>query len=61
LTKKLLRRGAVRVHGGGFAGTILAFVHRDDINDYINKMSSIFNAVNIYKVIPNVTGTTILN
>ncbi len=61
ITKKMLRRGAVRVHGGGFAGTILAIVHQDDINDYINKMSSLFGALNIYRVIPNLTGTTILN
>lgn len=30
LCKKLLNgRGAVRVHGGGFAGTVLAFVPND--------------------------------
>ncbi len=29
--RALKGRGAVRVHGGGFAGTILAFVPRDDI------------------------------
>lgn len=61
LTKKILRRGAVRVHGGGFAGTILAFVHRDDVNDYLNKMGSIFDVVNIYKVIPDFRGTTLIN
>ncbi len=27
-------RGAVRVHGGGFGGTILAFIHRDDKDAY---------------------------
>ena len=61
LTKKILRRGAVRVHGGGFAGTILVFVHQDDVNDYISKMSSIFNAANIYRIMLQPQGTTILN
>ena len=61
ITKKILRRGAVRVHGGGFAGTILAIVHQDDANDYISKMSSLFGASNIYRVTPNFTGTTILD
>ena len=61
ITKKILRRGAVRVHGGGFAGTILTIVHQDDANDYISKMSSLFGASNIYRVTPNFTGTTILD
>lgn len=61
LTKKMLRRGAVRVHGGGFAGTILALVHQDDVNDYISKMSSIFSATNIYRITLQSKGTTILN
>ena len=34
--KKLLKgRGAVRVHGGGFAGTVLAVVPDDILNDFI--------------------------
>ena len=31
-------RGAVRVNGGGFAGTILAFVPNDMLADFKNKM-----------------------
>jgi galactokinase len=31
-------RGVCRVHGGGFAGTIQAFVHRDDLLDYVSWM-----------------------
>mgnify|MGYP002629262349 CR=1 FL=1 len=27
-------RGVVRVHGGGFAGSIQAYIHKDDIGDY---------------------------
>ncbi len=30
--------GVCRIHGGGFAGTILAFVHEDDFNDYSDWM-----------------------
>ncbi len=29
-------RGACRVHGGGFAGTILAFIHTGDADEYID-------------------------
>ena len=43
LSEKLLKgRGAWRVHGGGFAGTILAFVP-DDLKDIYNQqMSEVF-------------------
>ena len=34
--------GAWRVHGGGFAGTILAFVPNDKLADYVAKMDAVF-------------------
>jgi galactokinase len=36
--------GAWRVHGGGFAGTILAFVPHDSLDMYVSKMDAIFGA-----------------
>lgn len=40
LCNKLLNgRGAVRVHGGGFAGTALAFVPNDMLSDFCRKMN----------------------
>ena len=40
--KKLLKgRGAVRVHGGGFAGTVLAVVPDDLLNDFIAEMDRV--------------------
>jgi galactokinase len=35
-------RGAVRVHGGGFAGTVLAVVPSGDMDEYVAAMESIF-------------------
>lgn len=35
-------RGAVRVHGGGFAGTVQAFVPCELVNSYITEMNRIF-------------------
>lgn len=35
---------ACRVHGGGFAGTIIAFVKKENENLYINEMENIFGA-----------------
>jgi len=29
-------RGATRVHGGGFAGTVLSFIHNDDAGEYVD-------------------------
>lgn len=43
LSEELLRgRGAWRVHGGGFAGTIQAFVPKDMLEKYREKMESVF-------------------
>ncbi|MBN2323124.1 MAG: galactokinase [Spirochaetes bacterium] len=35
-------KGACRVHGGGFAGTVLAFVHKNDVKRYIDRMEKVF-------------------
>ena len=46
LSKKILRKGAVRVHGGGFAGTILAFVANDNLDRYCKMMRMVFGEKN---------------
>lgn len=40
--KFLAGEGACRVHGGGFGGTILAFVPNDKKDEYIKNMSAVF-------------------
>ena len=35
-------RGACRIHGGGFAGTIQAYIHRDDLRSYEKLMTPLF-------------------
>ena len=43
LAKKLLAgKGAVRVHGGGFGGTILAFVPNEGVEDFTREMNRVF-------------------
>lgn len=45
LSRRMLKgRGAWRIHGGGFAGTILAFVPRDLLKDYRARMDAVFGA-----------------
>ena len=34
--------GAFRVHGGGFAGTIQAYVKTDSVDSYVKLMNSVF-------------------
>ncbi len=40
--KILAGKGASRVHGGGFAGTIQAFVPQNLLPDYVNRMEELF-------------------
>ena len=43
ITKSMLGPDAtVRVHGGGFAGTIQAYVQENELEDYIQGMEAVF-------------------
>ena len=46
----LCGRGAVRVHGGGFAGTIQAFVPTDLLDTYSETMEKVFGQGSCYKL-----------
>lgn len=49
LSKSILgRNGAVRVHGGGFAGTVQAFVPAEKVNEYSQEMNRIFGDGSCY-------------
>lgn len=53
-------RGACRVHGGGFAGTVQAFVPHDLVDHYIEAMESVFGEQTSWKLrIRNVPTTEI--
>lgn len=43
-------KGAWRVHGGGFAGTIQAFVPNDLLDNYISTLESVFGKGNCHKL-----------
>ncbi len=43
-------KGAWRVHGGGFAGTIQAFVPNDILDEYISTLESVFGEGNCHKL-----------
>lgn len=43
-------KGASRVHGGGFAGTIQAFVPNEKSEEFTAKMEQLFGAGSVYKL-----------
>jgi galactokinase len=43
-------RGATRVHGGGFAGTILTFIEEGLADKYLRLMGSVFSESSALKV-----------
>lgn len=52
LSESILKgKGAWRVHGGGFAGTIQAFVPTELLDDYKNAMESVFGEGSCYVLI----------
>jgi galactokinase len=52
LTENLLQgKGAYRVHGGGFAGTVQVFVPNEILDGYYQAMSNVFGESAIYQVI----------
>lgn len=51
-------RGAWRVHGGGFAGTIQAFVPNDLLDDYKNAVESVFGEGTCYVLYVRPVGGT---
>jgi len=64
LTEKYLKdigKGACRVHGGGFAGTIQVFIPDNGVQKYIELMESVFgkNCVKVLRIRPQ--GAVYLN
>ena len=56
-SKEIIHDGAVRVHGGGFAGTILALVSKEEVDYYIKEMRKMFGYKNVKKITTNRFGT----
>jgi galactokinase len=54
-------RGACRVHGGGFAGTIQVFLPEDLVNEYSVFMSQVFNSDSVKVLSVRDTGSVCLD
>ncbi len=59
-SRAIIKDGAVRVHGGGFAGSILAIVNDNEVDEYILKMQKVFGAKNVFKAQIREVGTTLI-
>ena len=59
ISKRVLKgRGAVRVHGGGFAGTIQAFVPNDLVDEYVREVEKIFGENTCHRLTVRSVGGT---
>ncbi len=47
ISKNVIKNGAVRVHGGGFAGTIIAFLPKEEVAPYVETMAAVFGEKNV--------------
>jgi galactokinase len=50
LSQQILKGGAYRVHGGGLAGTIQAFVRVEQLSEYIQSLEHVFGSGRTYNL-----------
>ncbi|MBO4989148.1 MAG: galactokinase [Clostridia bacterium] len=48
LSERIVKDGAVRLHGGGFAGTILAVLKEEETAKYLSEMKKVFGDKNVF-------------
>ncbi len=59
-SKLIIKDGACRIHGGGFAGSILAIVNDNEVDKYLLKMKKLFGSDNVFKANIRNIGTTVI-
>lgn len=60
ISRNIIKNGAVRVHGGGFAGSILAIVAENETESYAAEMKKIFGDENVFTANVRPLGTTVV-
>ncbi len=53
-------KGAIRVHGGGFAGTMIAYVPSDLTSELVTKLKSVFGTDNVFQISIRNSGTRMI-
>ncbi len=56
-SKQITKKSFFRVHGGGFAGSILAFVENSELDGYVDSMKKVFGDANVFTAQIRATGT----
>lgn len=57
-SKRITKKSVFRVHGGGFAGSILGFVENSELETYVSEMKKVFGDANVFTAGIRPTGTT---
>ena len=60
VVKRFLPNGACRVHGGGFAGSILCVVTNNDLRQFIDNATKFFSTDSIVPLKVRSVGTIVL-
>lgn len=60
ISSKFLKDGANRVHGGGFAGTILNIIKNSDLDYFLTKCSAYFGSENVFPLKIRSVGAKVL-
>jgi len=58
VSRSIIKDGAVRVHGGGFAGSILAIINDNETQSYVEQMKKLFGEENVFIANIRELGTT---
>lgn len=56
-SKRIVKDGAFRVHGGGFAGSVLGFLKNNEVERYVEHMKKVFGEANVFTACIRPTGT----
>lgn len=59
-SRLIIKDGAVRIHGGGFAGSILAIVSDNEADEYAYSLKNLFGKENVFKASIREVGTTLI-
>ena len=51
----------MRVHGGGFAGTVLAYLADAEVENYVAQMAKVFGRENVFTASVRLPGATELD
>lgn len=49
MSDRIIKDGAVRLHGGGFAGTVLAYLSENEAAGYAAEMGKLFGEENVFR------------